>query len=95
MIKKISLLGCTGSVGRQVVEVVKRYPDRFRIVALAANEGDACFLNRQRNSRPNLRPSVQTEGKIFRCPQLRGLKGANRPLKRRAPIRLRTLFSWL
>ena len=35
--KKIALIGSTGSIGRQAVEVVLRYPDRFRIVALAAN----------------------------------------------------------
>ena len=38
--KKIALIGSTGSIGRQAVEVVLRYPDRFRIVALAANTGD-------------------------------------------------------
>lgn len=52
MIKKISLLGCTGSVGRQVVEVVKRYPDRFRIVALAANEGGRLFFEQAKELAP-------------------------------------------
>lgn len=35
--KKIALIGSTGSIGRQAIEVALRYPDRFRIVALAAN----------------------------------------------------------
>ena len=35
--KNIALIGCTGSIGRQAAEVVLRYPDRFRIVAAAAN----------------------------------------------------------
>ena len=35
--KKISLIGSTGSIGRQVVEIVRRYPDKFKIVALVAN----------------------------------------------------------
>lgn len=35
--KKIALIGSTGSIGRQAVEVALRYPDRFRIVALVAN----------------------------------------------------------
>ena len=34
--KRVSILGSTGSVGRQTLEVVRRYPDRFRAVALAA-----------------------------------------------------------
>lgn len=30
----ISLIGCTGSIGRQVCEVVRRYPEQFRFTAL-------------------------------------------------------------
>lgn len=30
----ISLIGCTGSIGRQACEVVRRYPDKFRFSAL-------------------------------------------------------------
>ena len=34
--KHISLLGSTGSIGQNVLEVVRRYPGRFRVVGLAA-----------------------------------------------------------
>lgn len=34
--KGISLLGSTGSIGVNVLEVVRQYPDRYRIVAMAA-----------------------------------------------------------
>lgn len=34
--KNISLLGSTGSIGRNVLEVVRQFPGRFRIVGLAA-----------------------------------------------------------
>lgn len=34
--KKISLIGSTGSIGRQVIDVVRRHPDEYRIVALVA-----------------------------------------------------------
>jgi 1-deoxy-D-xylulose-5-phosphate reductoisomerase len=34
--KNISLLGSTGSIGRNVLEVVRQYPDRFKVVGLAA-----------------------------------------------------------
>ncbi len=44
--KNIALIGSTGSIGRQAVEVVCRYPDRFRVVALAANT-DAALLSAQ------------------------------------------------
>jgi len=34
--RNVSLLGATGSIGRQVVEVVEEFPDRFDLVAVAA-----------------------------------------------------------
>ena len=37
MRKKIALIGSTGSIGRQVSNVVERYPDLFGIVAMAAD----------------------------------------------------------
>lgn len=35
--KRIALLGSTGSIGRQTLDVVRRYPDSFQIVSLAAH----------------------------------------------------------
>lgn len=35
--KKIAIVGSTGSIGRQVINVVQRYPSRFKTVALVAN----------------------------------------------------------
>jgi 1-deoxy-D-xylulose-5-phosphate reductoisomerase len=34
--KGLSILGCTGSIGRNVLRVVDAFPDRFRVVGLAA-----------------------------------------------------------
>ena len=34
--KKLSILGSTGSIGRQCLSVVEALPDRFSVVALAA-----------------------------------------------------------
>lgn len=36
MIKNIALLGSTGSIGKNVLDVVRKFPGRFRIVGLAA-----------------------------------------------------------
>lgn len=36
MMRRISLLGSTGSIGVNVLEVVRQFPDRFQIVGLAA-----------------------------------------------------------
>jgi len=35
--KKISILGSTGSIGRQAVEIALEHPDSFKVVALAAS----------------------------------------------------------
>ena len=34
---RVAVLGSTGSIGRQAIEVAERHPDKVRIVALAAN----------------------------------------------------------
>ncbi|MDE7379682.1 MAG: 1-deoxy-D-xylulose-5-phosphate reductoisomerase [Clostridia bacterium] len=41
--KKIALVGSTGSIGRQVINVVKRYPEKFKIVALIAGSSAEVF----------------------------------------------------
>ncbi|MDP2916852.1 MAG: 1-deoxy-D-xylulose-5-phosphate reductoisomerase [Dehalococcoidia bacterium] len=37
-VKKLALLGSTGSIGQQTLDVVRALPDRFSIIALAAGE---------------------------------------------------------
>ena len=38
--KKISILGSTGSIGTQTLDVVAANPNKLKIVALAANSND-------------------------------------------------------
>ena len=35
--KKLAILGSTGNVGTQVLDVVDQYPDKFKIIALTGN----------------------------------------------------------
>ncbi len=37
-IKQLAVLGSTGSIGQQTLDVVRAFPDRFRIIGLAAGE---------------------------------------------------------
>jgi len=47
--KRISILGSTGSIGRSTLSVVESYPERFQVVALAAGHNvDAAFEQAQR-----------------------------------------------
>ncbi|HEY7850181.1 MAG TPA: hypothetical protein VIC27_08960, partial [Ktedonobacterales bacterium] len=39
--RRIAVLGSTGSIGRQTLDVVRAYPDRFQVVALAARSNVA------------------------------------------------------
>ena len=53
--KNISVIGSTGSIGRQALEVIGRYPDRFRAVALCANESAELLAAQAGAFRPELR----------------------------------------
>jgi 1-deoxy-D-xylulose-5-phosphate reductoisomerase len=46
-VRDVVLLGSTGSVGTQAVDVVRRNPDRFRVVGLAAGGSDPAALAAQ------------------------------------------------
>lgn len=36
--KSVTILGSTGSIGKSTVDIVRRYPDRYRVVALTGNQ---------------------------------------------------------
>ena len=44
--RRVAVLGSTGSIGRQALEVLRAHPNRFEVVALTANS-DAASLSRQ------------------------------------------------
>ncbi|HEX7170338.1 MAG TPA: hypothetical protein VF206_05855, partial [Rubrobacter sp.] len=46
MRRRLTVLGSTGSIGSQALDVVRRYPDRFEVVGLSASRG-AEALSRQ------------------------------------------------
>src|SRR5690349_3816627 len=52
--KPISLLGSTGSVGVTTLDVVSRFPDRFRVVAMAAGKNLELLAEQVRRFRPEL-----------------------------------------
>ena len=50
--KSISLIGSTGSIGRQVCSVVRRHPDKFTIKSIVANSSAELFLQQVNEFRP-------------------------------------------
>jgi len=59
-LKKISILGSTGSIGTQTLEVISQQPDKFRVVALAAGKNTDLLTEQILKFRP-LAVSVEDE----------------------------------
>jgi 1-deoxy-D-xylulose-5-phosphate reductoisomerase len=53
-VKAITLLGSTGSIGTQTLDIVAQYPDRFRIVGLAAGRNVEMLAAQIRSFRPSI-----------------------------------------
>ena len=52
--KKIALIGSTGSIGRQVLNVVRLHPDKFEIVSLAGGKSREFFLEQVKEFKPKV-----------------------------------------
>jgi 1-deoxy-D-xylulose-5-phosphate reductoisomerase len=72
--KRIAILGSTGSIGQSALSVVAAHPDRLRVVAMAAGENVGRFVDQVRETGPDL-IAMSTAG---------SLKEAKAELSRRA-----------
>src|SRR5260370_30775043 len=52
--KRIAILGSTGSIGRSTLNVAESYPERFQIAALAAGRNLEAALEQARRWRPRM-----------------------------------------
>lgn len=52
--KSLSLLGSTGSIGTQTLDIAAQYPDQFQIVGLAAGRNVALLAEQIRQFRPQI-----------------------------------------
>ncbi|MHA7963067.1 1-deoxy-D-xylulose-5-phosphate reductoisomerase [Paenibacillus sp. CAU 1782] len=52
--KKIALLGSTGSVGTQCLDIVRNSPERFKVVALAAGSNSELLISQAKEFQPAL-----------------------------------------
>src|SRR2546430_2362327 len=60
---KVAILGATGSIGRQALDVVRAHPDRLRVVALGANR-NADELGALAVEFPTARPALGTNALV-------------------------------
>ena len=52
--KRLAILGCTGSIGRSTLSVVEAFPDRFKVVAVAAGRNLDVLREQVERFRPRL-----------------------------------------
>jgi 1-deoxy-D-xylulose-5-phosphate reductoisomerase len=53
-VKKITVLGSTGSIGTQTLDIATQYPDQFQVVGLAAGSNIELLLEQIRQFRPEI-----------------------------------------
>jgi 1-deoxy-D-xylulose-5-phosphate reductoisomerase len=71
----VSILGSTGSIGLSTLDVIRRHPDRFRVVALAADRNDGRLLEQCLEFAPEIvaLASVEAAGRLETEVRRRGL----------------------
>ena len=60
-VKRLALLGSTGSIGRQTLDVVDAFPERFQVVALACRASAAEVVAQAQRYHPSLVGVVEPE----------------------------------
>jgi len=77
--KRLVILGSTGSIGQQTLDVVRALPERFQVLGLAAGRNVALLHEQVREFRPRL---VWSEDELARST----LERATRPMARWTPL---------
>jgi len=74
---RVAILGSTGSIGRSTLEVIERHPDRFEVVALAANQALEPLALQVQRHRPRVAVLSTEKGLGGRndLPQARWMEG--------------------
>jgi 1-deoxy-D-xylulose-5-phosphate reductoisomerase len=77
--KAISVLGSTGSIGTQTLEIVEAFPDRFKVVALTANRNLDLLVEQILRHRPEVVALAHQEDVAALRTRLTCLEPALRP----------------
>jgi len=89
--ESLALLGSTGSIGTQTLDVVSRFPDRFEVSILSARRASEELLNQVLKFKPRYvvteeKPTPQWVGSLpSETEHLLGLEGLKEALKRVKP----------
>jgi 1-deoxy-D-xylulose-5-phosphate reductoisomerase len=60
--KRIAILGCTGSIGKSTLSIVESFPDRFSVVTMAAGNNVELAFEQARRWRPQILSMASAEG---------------------------------
>jgi 1-deoxy-D-xylulose-5-phosphate reductoisomerase len=69
MKRGIAILGSTGSIGKQAIEVIGLHPDRFFVTALTAHKNAALLFDQVRALRPRLAALTAFRSR-WKCPTI-------------------------
>lgn len=64
--KAISLLGSTGSIGTQTLDIVRQYPNQFQVVGLAAGRNVEMLAQQIRE----FQPAIAAISEVHKLPEL-------------------------
>src|SRR2546428_13261697 len=83
--RRLALLGATGSIGRQVCDLVERHPERFALHAVIAGT-DAAGLEAVAHRHPEAHALLANPGGTDASPAGRGIDEAGRGPGRRPDL---------
>ncbi len=75
--KKVAILGSTGSIGKSALSVVSKFPDRFKVVGLTAGKNISLLLEQIRQFKPRLVAVSDEKACQNLKSQISNLKSAN------------------
>ena len=85
LMKRLAILGSTGSIGQSALAVVDAHPDRLRVVALAAGENVARFAEQVARYAPDDDRDGDRRGARRRCERELRRRAAPRAVRSRQP----------
>ena len=80
-IKRVAVLGSTGSVGRQTLDVIRAMPQRFQVVGLAAGKNMELLAEQVAEFRPEFIGCPPEPADVERLKQLVDIKQRLQPLE--------------
>src|SRR3989344_8307051 len=81
--KHLSILGSTGSIGTQTLEVVRQFPDEFKVVGLSSNRNYDLLLKQIKEFKPKA-VAIMDKSKVddllnfSPCQVYSGIEGLNK-----------------